>query len=191
MTGFRRLYGSHPLHLLGHLAMFFVAGWAINQILGGGNAINWLAWFVGAALLHDLVLLPVYSLVDRGLERGTHASPNRRVAALDPVPDRDADPAPETSRSMINYIRVPAAIAGILLLVYFPVILGYSSANYRNDTGHALTGSTRNWLLVSAGLFICSGLVYVVRVMRRGSAPPTPGPGAQPGTSPTGEHAPG
>ena len=179
MTGFRRLYGSHPLHLLGHLLMFFVAGWAINQILGGGNAINWLAWFIGAALLHDLVLLPVYSLVDRGLERGTRRSPIRR-----------ADPVPEPLPRLVNYIRVPAAIAGILLLVYFPVILGYSSTKYRNDTGHALTGSTRNWLLVSAGLFICSGLVYLVRVLRRpGSpralestvptSPPTPGPAGE------------
>ena len=161
MTGFRRLYGSHPLHLIGHLVMFFVAGWAINQILGGGNAINWLAWFIGAALLHDLVLLPVYSLVDRGLERGTHRRSLRAAHA-----DR------EPSRSPVNYIRVPAAIAGILLLVYFPVILGYSSTNFRNDTGHALTGSARNWLLVSAGLFICSGLVYLVRVLRRPGSPP-------------------
>ena len=151
MTGFRRLYGAHPLHLAGHLALFFVAGWAIDQIIGGGTIINWMAWFLGAALLHDLVLLPLYSLADRGLvDNG-----GNRVARA------------ARRRVWVNYIRVPAAVAGILLLVYFPVILGYSSANYRNDTGHALTGYTRNWLLITAGLFLGSALIYVVRSMRR------------------------
>ncbi len=180
MTGFRRLYGSHPLHLIGHLVLFFVAGWAINQILGGGNAINWLAWFIGAALLHDLVLLPIYSLVDRGLERGAHR-----------IPDARPYPARQVSRGLVNYIRVPAAIAGILLLVYYPVILGYSSTNYRNDTGHALTGSTRNWLLVSAGLFICSGLVYLVRIIRRPASPSPLGAGPPTAPGPAGEQSPG
>jgi hypothetical protein len=179
MTGLRRLYGSHPLHLMGHLVMFFVAGWAINQILRGGHAINWLAWFLGAALLHDLVLLPLYSLLDRGLERGTLRG------------TRGARGPGEVSRSPINYIRVPASIAGILLLVYFPVILGYSGTHYRDDTGHALTGSTRNWLLVSAGLFICSGLVYLVRVMRRPGSPPGPDSLPLPTPGSAGEPSPG
>ena len=157
MTGFRRLYGSHPLHLIGHLAVFFVAGWAIDQIVGGGAVVNWIAWFVGAALLHDLVLLPLYSGLDRLLGRAasTGESARRRLPA-------------------VNHLRVPAVISGILLLVYFPVILGYSSANYRNDTGHSLAGYTRNWLLITAGLFVGSALIYVVRIMRR--RPPAPRP---------------
>ena len=158
MGGFRRLYGSGPLHLLAHLGVFFIAGWSIDQILGGGSIVNWIAWFLGAALLHDLVLLPLYSLVDRGLARNG-GNPVARAARR---------------RRWLNYIRVPAALAGILLLVYFPVILGYSATNYRNDTGHALTGYTRNWLLITAGLFVGSGLVYVVRMMRRRSSPPVP-----------------
>ena len=109
MTGFRRLYGSHPLHLIGHLAVFFVAGWAIQQIVGGGTVVNWIAWFLGAALLHDLVLLPFYSVLDRLLGRVAPAGgPTRRPPA-------------------VNHLRVPAVISGILLLVYFPLILGYSS----------------------------------------------------------------
>lgn len=182
MTGFKRLYGSHPLHLGAHLVMFFVAGWAINQILGAGNAINWLAWFLGAALLHDLVLLPVYSLLDGVLGRSARfgrrgpSGPDTRQASSTPV---------------INHIRVPATIAGILLIVYFPVILGYSSTNYRHDTGHALTGSTRNWLLVSAGLFVCSGLVYLARVIRRPASPSTLGTASPTAARPPGEQSPG
>ncbi|MEO8967690.1 MAG: hypothetical protein ABI355_08760 [Solirubrobacteraceae bacterium] len=182
MAGFRRLFGSHPLHLVGHLVMFFVAGWAITQILGGGNAINWLAWFIGAALLHDLVLLPVYSLLNLGL--AGRARFGRRAHSGRATP-------PASSTPVVNYIRVPAVIAGILLLVYFPVILGFSSTNYFNDTGHTLTGYTRNWLLVSAGLFVCSGLVYLVRVIRRPASPPTPGSASAPMPGPAGEQTPG
>ena len=83
MTGFRRLYGSHPLHLLAHLGVFFIAGWAIDQIAQTPTIVNWIVWFLGAALLHDLVLLPLYSLANRGLEgargnqvaRGTRRRP--------------------------------------------------------------------------------------------------------------------
>lgn len=160
MTGFRRLYGASPLHLIGHLALFFVAGWAIDQIIGGGTIINWIAWFLGAALLHDLVLLPLYSVLDRLLGRV--------------IPGGDA-----TRRHplVVNYLRVPAVVSGILLLVYFPVILGYASTNYRNDTGHALTGYTRNWLLITAGLFLGSALIYVVRSTR--PRPPSARPGRE------------
>ena len=67
--------------------------------------------------------------------------------------------------SIRNHVRAPAAISGVLLLVYFPLILGLSSANYRNDTGHRLAGYTRNWLLITAGLFLVSALVYGVRAV--------------------------
>ncbi len=153
MTGFRRLYGSHPLHLIGHLLVFFVAGWAIDQIVGAGVVVNWIAWFIGAALLHDLVLLPVYSACDRLLGRVALTGPPARLSA-------------------VNYVRVPVVISGILLLVYFPLVLGVSSRNYRNDTGHTLSGYTRNWLLITAGLFVASAVVYVVRRTRR--HPPSP-----------------
>lgn len=147
IAGFRRLYGANPLHLIGHLVLFVVAGFAIVQILGGGAWVNWIAWFLGAALLHDLVLLPLYSGLDRGLTEAT-ARPVRRVP-------------------LINYLRVPAVISGILLIVYFPLILGLSADNYRNDTGHALAGYTRNWLLICAGLFLVSAIVYAVRLRGR------------------------
>jgi hypothetical protein len=155
IAAFRRAYGSNPLHLVGHLVLFAIAGFAIAQIVGGGAWVNWIAWFVGAALLHDLVLLPLYSTLDRGLGRAAHRTPR-------------------TSRGvpLVNHLRAPAAISGILLIVYFPVILGLSGANYLNDTGHALAGYTRNWLLITAGLFLCSGAVYGMRVRARRPKPP-------------------
>jgi hypothetical protein len=153
MSSFRRLYGAGPAHLLAHLGLFFVAGWSIDQILGSHKILNWLVWFLGAALLHDLLLLPAYSLLDRGLRR---------------MGRRGRGPGARAPNStIINHLRIPAAVAGILLLVYFPVILGFSSRNYRADTGHALAGYTRNWLLICAGLFLASALLAGVRATAR------------------------
>jgi hypothetical protein len=144
-----RRYGSGPLHLVGHLAAFAIAGWAIAQILGGGAVVNWTAWFLGAVLLHDLVLVPLYSSLDRGLGLAGRRRPRG------------------FRRPIGNHLRVPAAISGILLVVYFPLILGLSATNYRNDTGHRLEGYTRNWLLITAGLFLASAIVYVIRAAPR------------------------
>ncbi|MFZ0043967.1 MAG: hypothetical protein WAK93_21840 [Solirubrobacteraceae bacterium] len=164
MSWFRRHYGASPLHLAGHIAAFAVAAWAIVEILGGGTWVNWVVWFVGAALLHDFVLVPVYSALDRGIGvAGRHHPPRFGV----PV---------------INHLRVPAAISGILLIVYFPLILGLSSTNYRNDTGHNLEGYTRNWLLITASLFLGSAIIYVIRdVPRRQRGAPLPPLAEQPG----------
>ena len=156
MVAFRRFYGANPLHLLAHIGVFFIAGWAIAQILGAGFVINWIAWFLGAALLHDLVLVPMYSLLDRGLT----ATAGSRRASRAGSDDGWKLPSP------INYVRVPAVVSAILLLVYFPLILGYSSKNYLHDTGHSLAGYTRNWLLICAGVFLASALVYAARVVR-------------------------
>jgi hypothetical protein len=157
MVGFRRFYGSNPLHLLAHIGVFFIAGWAIAQIFRAGFVINWIAWFVGAALLHDLVLLPLYSTLDRGLI-ATVRAPGAPIGADPDGPTRRPSP--------LNHLRVPAVVSAILLLVYFPLILGYASKNYQHDTGHALAGYTRNWLLICAGLFLFSALIYMVRVIR-------------------------
>ena len=59
----RRVYGSTPWHLLGHLALFVLVAYAITQIFTLGAAGNAMVWLVGAVLLHDAVLWPLYTLV--------------------------------------------------------------------------------------------------------------------------------
>ncbi len=147
MTLFRRLYGSGVWHLAGHLAAFGIAGFALAQIVNGGAWVNFVAWFAGAAVLHDLVLLPLYSLLDRA-----HVSVHMRM--------------PRPRIPVVNHIRVPALLSGLLLLVYFPLILGPSGPEYMKATGHHLHGYLRNWLLISAALFIGSAVVYAIRWVR-------------------------
>jgi hypothetical protein len=154
-----RRYGAGPLHLLGHLAAFAICAYALAQIIDGGTPVNFIVWFGGAAILHDLVFLPLYSVLDRiahGWSRRAHrAAPARLRHPNVPV---------------VNHIRAPALISGLLLLVYFPLILGLARGEYRRATGHDLHGYARNWLLITAVLFAGSALMYAIRVRLRSRA---------------------
>jgi hypothetical protein len=150
---FRRRYGASPLHLLGHLAAFALAAFALTQVLKGSGPVNFVVWFAGAALLHDIVFLPLYSVLDRiahgfirRVDRRPHDSPGH-------VP-------------VVNHVRAPALISGLLLLVYFPLILGSAGSTYFAATGHHLDGYLRNWLLITAALFAGSAVAYAIRMRR-------------------------
>jgi hypothetical protein len=146
MSTWRRIYGASPLHLAAHALAFGAAGYAFLRILERGPVENFVIWFLAAALLHDLVLLPLYSALDLGARLGFRG---RRVPS-------------------INYLRVPALISGLLLLVYFPLILVEADRNYVRSTGHHVHGYARNWLLITAALFAASGLIYLGRSIRAG-----------------------
>jgi len=96
-------------------------------------------WIVGAALLHDLVLLPLYAAADRVLVR---AAGRRRGAVM--------------------YVRVPAVLSGLLLLVWFPLIGGEVAGRYTAATGLSADGFATRWLLLTAALFGGSALLYVL-----------------------------
>ncbi|WP_421106357.1 hypothetical protein [Streptomyces sp. NEAU-S77] len=138
-SGFRRGYGDSPLHLLLLLCSFALTAYAGVRLLRG----DWLGivlWFVGAAVLHDLVLLPLYGLADRALRR--------------------AVPAPA---SYVNFVRVPAFVSGLLLLVWFPLIAGTQRSRYERSAGLSADVFWPRWLLITAGLFAVSALWLSVR----------------------------
>lgn len=149
IAAFRKRYGASPLHLLGHLAAFAIAYYALSEVLLSkySHAINWVAWFVGGALLHDLVFLPTYVILDIVARVGVGDYPQRRV-------------------KVINHVRVPVVMAGTMFLVYFPLILGEGKENYVNDVGHGPPDFLARWLLICVVLFGISALAYAVRLRR-------------------------
>ncbi|WP_240120750.1 MULTISPECIES: hypothetical protein [unclassified Streptomyces] len=133
-----------PLHLLLLACSFALAGYAGVRLLEG----DWfgiLLWFVGAALLHDLVLLPLYSVADRAVVQAFGASGSRELAV---------------------YVRVPAMLSGLLLLLWFPLISGRVADRYRAVTGLSPDGFLARWLLISAVLFGGSALLLLLRLRR-------------------------
>ena len=138
----RRRYGAGPLHLLALIASFALAAAALAHFLDTGAPINLLAWFVGAIVGHDLILFPLYTGLDRLAGR---AEPSTRV----PV---------------VNHIRVPAVLSGLLLLVYFPLILRLSAPVYEKATALNPQVYLGRWLAITAGLFLISAIAYAIRL---------------------------
>lgn len=133
-----------PLHLLLLCGSFALAAYAGVRLLAG----DWLGvalWVVGAALLHDLVLLPLYAAADRAMVRGLGAVRRREWAM---------------------YVRVPCALSGLLLLVWFPLISGMVERRYRSATGLPADVFPARWLLITAVLFGGSALLLALRLLR-------------------------
>jgi hypothetical protein len=121
---FRRAYGASPLHLLALIASLLIAaaagvGW-INSV--GSQTARIMIWFVGAIIGHDLILLPLYSLLDR-IAFG--ALGGRAGAAGPPL---------ERSPGWV-YVRVPALLSGLLALVFFPEILRLGNGTFHTASG--------------------------------------------------------
>ena len=147
---FRRRYGASPLHLFAHLVGFAIVAFALDRIFSGGEVKVLLIWYLGFAVAHDLVFVPAYTGLDR-LSRAT-------IARL-PRPIRNGPP-------IVNHIRAPAVISALLLIIYLPLISRRNEGWYFELSGHYLTGYLGNWLLITAVLFLVSGLVYTTRVVR-------------------------
>ena len=146
MATLRRRYGASPLHLVGHLLALAIAVYAVAKVLHPrySRGLNYLVWLVGGAVLHDFVLAPAIALVDR------------LMRALPPA--------------MVNHVRFPAAISGAMFLVYWPLILVRADGNYVRATGRHVEGFATRWLLITAGLFLASAIVYAARAAGHGRA---------------------
>jgi hypothetical protein len=137
-------YGSSPLHLLAHLAALALAAWALLQALELGGWQRIVLWLAGAIVLHDVILWPAYTTLDRLSRRARPAA-------------------------WANYVRVPVGISALLLLVFFPVICGKGERAYARVSGQAWEGYAGRWLLVSGLLFAAAGALYLLR-SRSGSS---------------------
>ena len=182
----RRWYGAHPLHLLALLAAFALAGYALRAVVAAGQWRGFALWFVVAIVAHDLLLFPLYSLADLSLRR---LLPRRLAGGRVPGPARDvittvsSQPARKNGGDhggadavgaagappVINYVRVPAAFSLLLLLVWFPLILGLSAGTYHRASGLSAEPYLGRWLAVTGVLFLASAAAYAV-ALRRASA---------------------
>lgn len=152
-------YGAGPLHLLSVVACLAFTAFLVPRVAAPGVTLDLLLWFGGALVLHDLVLFPLYTLADRGATTLSRATPA-------PVP-------------WLNHVRVPALLSGLLLLLWFPLVLRVTAERYESLTGLSVEPFRGRWLAVTAVLFAGSGLLYAVRVGRAVRAGQAAGSGAE------------
>jgi hypothetical protein len=149
MGRLRGAYGASSLHLLAAIAGFAIAGYAFFRIVEGPSALGTIAWFAAAIVAHDLIAFPIYSGLNLIASRGLGGE------------ERAARPVP-----VINHVRIPAFLAVLALLLFFPEILGLDSRDYERDTGLGTGVFLDRWLGLCAALFLASALIYALRLRR-------------------------
>jgi hypothetical protein len=172
MAVFRRHYGASPLHLVAFIVSIAVTGIAAKGWLDEpAISIRYiLIWFVGAIIVHDLVLVPLYTAFDRlGLAAtyGSHGRPADNGSAEQGT----AEPAPTHSPGWV-YVRVPLILSALLLLVFGAEILREGNATFHVASGHTQDVYLSRYLIVVAVLFLLSGLAYVRSSARASSRMP-------------------
>ena len=162
ITWFRRWYGAHPLHLLALLAAFGLPGYAVHAVWAAGQLRGFLLWFAVAIIGHDLLLFPLYSLADLSVQRLLPW----RGRGNEP---RQAPPGQVPGPPVINYVRIPVAFSLLILMAFFPLILGLSAPEYHRASGLATQPYLWRWLGVTGVLFAGSAVIYALRWRRASS----------------------
>lgn len=142
MNRFRAAYGSSPLNLLALLGCLALSGAAVLQIARGPGALRIALWFLGAVIAHDLLLYPLYLVADRSLG----AAVRRRRAAP----------------GSVNWVRVPALLSGLLLLIFWPVITRHSEGTYAFASTLSQDVFLVRYLAVVAALFLGSAVLFAL-----------------------------
>ena len=158
MKALRRYYGAGPAHLVGLLACFAVAAYAVTRVLGEGAWVSVFQWFVACLVFHDFVAWPAYTAADRLLLRAQQRRAGRHQ-------NRSLPEVPAPARApWVNLVRFPAVISAVLLGMFFPLISRLSRAVYLGTTGFSENVYLTNWLMVTGALFAGSALAYLVRL---------------------------
>jgi hypothetical protein len=131
--------GAAPARLATLVACLALAAYAAFFLLGDPALLRMLVWFAAAAVVHDLVIFPLYAGADRVL------------TAVRPGPK-------------VNYLRVPALGAGLALLMFWPGIVRQGEVTHLAATGLDQAPYLGRWLVLCAVLFGASAVVFGARV---------------------------
>ncbi len=141
--------GLNAAGVVAHLAVLGIAAFAVSRTfeVASTDELNFVIWLVAGAILHDIVLLPLYSVVDLVSRLAMSDHPRRRIRAA-------------------NHVRFPAAISLVVLLVYSPTILNRNPGTFERLSGRPqATDPLEAWLWITLGLFAVSGAALATRVL--------------------------
>jgi hypothetical protein len=147
---FRHFYGGQPLHLLATVMSFaLVAAGFVGWAQPGSDLRGVLLWLLGCLIATELVLLPSAWLLDRIAIGASHGS-----ASSDRI------------RSEVAYVRTPALLSGLLLIVFAPLIFSFDGATYTAVTATTTSRYLSRWLFSTAALFGISAVTYAIKLAR-------------------------
>ena len=158
---FTAFYGSNPLHLLGTIAAFALAGYVVT-LLGPQALWNpkvwWQSiavWFLAAIIAHDLILFPLYALADRSVTAALAAvrgSTGRARSGGVAGVAAELSPCPDPG---------DGAVAAAVLSRNHP---SRGNSSYLAATGQNQQPFFARWLLLVAALYGLSALAYAARL---------------------------
>ena len=172
----RASYGAGHAHLVGLTASFAltavaVAGWFQRP----HDVTSIIKWLVAAIIAHDLVVLPLYSALDRVVLGRRASRVGSSVAGTRPPSGRAVEPH--------AYVRIPTILSLLLLVVFSPVIFGLGARAELTASGIPEHGYLARWLLAAGAMYAVAGVAYLVarwraaaRVRTRPSRPGSPRP---------------
>lgn len=141
-------YGRGPVHLLGVIFCYSLAIYAGSKLFS--NVSLWIALaFPAGIFLHDFVLFPFYSGIDRTLKRMQRRQKREGKIAV----------------FWVNYLRVPVIVSFVLLLAYFPIILRLPE-DRELYTSLSPDPYLYRWLIVTAVFAAGSAFAYYLKKRR-------------------------
>ncbi|WP_212721850.1 hypothetical protein [Nocardioides dongxiaopingii] len=164
---FRRGYGAGPAHLVLLLAALALAVHTVRTL--GLDALwdpevwwqSIAVWFIGAAVVHDLVLYPATAAVDTVITRATRRRPGRRRGSV-PV---------------VNFVRVPLLACALVTVLFLPGIIRHGADTYQRATGQTQDPFLLRWALLCSAFLLLGLAAYGlarVRAARRTTSEPAP-----------------
>jgi hypothetical protein len=163
VTRVRRVHDEQPLQLLAIVVSFAVvaagvAGW-FQQ---GSDPRGIILWALGSAVAFEWIALPLAWLLDRV------ALGPWRLRPAGAVPADGASAAPVAAPASANraYIRVPALLSVLLLIVFAPLIFSADTPTFVATTGFSPPDYLARWLLATAAMFAVSAVAYAWSLRR-------------------------
>jgi hypothetical protein len=154
------LYGAKPWHLLSLLACFALTGYAVSRLFGDSVALVRITiWFVGAAVVWDLLVGPALALGDSALRPVTRRV---RVRGVSPL----------------NHVRFPVLLSLLLLMMWTPLVFQRSEQTYQLKSDLRQDPYLERWAAVTGVLLLLGAVAFAVTVLRagRGSSGEAPDP---------------
>jgi hypothetical protein len=141
-------YGASWWHLAVLLGCFALTAYVLSRLVNDTSSLLQIGlWFVGAAVVWDLVLGPLLALADRGARMLLR---RLRIGGVSPL----------------NHVRFPALLSLLLLVVFAPLVLQRSEQRYSAKAALGQDAYLERWVAVTAALFAASALAYGLAVLR-------------------------